>query len=84
MAGLHPWGDVKVNLDSVQNTTDSSNPAAGETAWFELEMVSESGDTQNWQVKLTAAGATAMNYEAPLEDLRLTVSAGDAVTDCGS
>ena len=44
-------------------------------------MVSESGDTQNWQVKLTAAGATAMNYEAPLEDLRLTVSAGDAVTD---
>ena len=81
MAGLHPWGDVTVNLDSVQNTTDSSNPAAGNVAWFELEMVSQSGDTQNWQVKLTAAGATAMNYEAPLEDLRLTVSAGDAVTD---
>ena len=81
MAGLHPWGDVTVTLDLVQNTTDSSSPVPGEAAWFELEMVSESGDTQNWQVKLTAGGATAMNYEDSLEDLRLTISAGDAVTD---
>ena len=33
------------------------------------------------QVKLTEAGAAAMDYEASLEDLRLTISAGDAVTD---
>ena len=83
MAGLHPWGDVSVTLDSAQNTTDSASPVDVPDGWFELEMVSESGDTRNYEVKLTVAGAAAMDYEAvvPVEDLRLTISAGDAVTD---
>ena len=80
LSGLHPWGDVTVT-HTAQNTTDSGSPVDVAAGWFELEMVSESGDTQNWQVKLTAAGATAMNYEEGVEDLRLTISAGDAVTD---
>ena len=80
LAGLHPWGDVTV-AHTAQNTTDSASPVDVSAGWFELEMVSESGDTQNWQVKLTAAGATAMDYENGVEDLRLTISAGDAVTE---
>ena len=80
LAGLHPWGDV-TPTHTAQNTTDSAIPVDVDAGWFELEMVSESGDTRNYEVKLTEDGAAAMDYEASLEDLRLTISAGDAVTD---
>ena len=86
LEGIHPWGKVKVDITSLQNTEDSGSPVeeqdaaalAGPGKYLELVKVSEDDNSITYNVQLTTDGAGHFNHEA-YDDVRITVVASDGI-----
>ena len=80
VAGIHPWGDVTVtfvartdsNNDGTINASDDALPATH----FELVETGRNLDSINYELRLTEAGAMAMDAEA-ISEVEVTVTAYD-------
>ena len=79
MKGVHPWGAMTVKLTAAHNTSGNNDellPDGEMDAYFKAEMESSDGDSEVWVVKVTEAGAKALNHEV-FDDVRLTVKVWD-------
>ena len=77
MKGVHPWGAMTVKLTAAHNTSGDSDVSL-DLAYFKAEMESSAEGSEVWVVKVTDAGAKALNHEA-FDDVRLTVKVWDNI-----